>query len=89
MRAHLAEYLAVALKLYTLLIFARILLSWIPSTPERLGPVTAALHSLTDPYLNLFRRVIPPLGMFDLSPVVALFVLLILRNLVIGILAGI
>jgi YggT family protein len=73
---------------FTILIAIRILLSWLPRPP-----VTGIGRTLfdfvgqsTDWYLNIFRRFIPPIGMFDLSPIVAFFVLVILNNVVVGIL---
>ena len=44
------------------------------------------LHDVCDPYLRLFRRVLPPLGPVDLSPIVAVAALLLLRYLVNGVL---
>ena len=58
---------------YTILILAAVLLSWI--RPSGLARAWHALDSLTEPYLRIFRRVIPPLGRLDFSPVVALLTL--------------
>jgi YggT family protein len=58
---------------YTLMIFGRILGSWFPQAQN--NQFMRFLVHYTDPYLNLFRRIIPPLGMIDLSPVVALLAL--------------
>ena len=87
----LITYVNALFVVFTILVFARVLLSWLPRPPVAgVGrSIVDFITQSTDWYLNIFRRFIPPLGMFDLSPVVALFVLLILRNLVIGILAGI
>ena len=67
---------------YTLMIFVRILASWIPEINQY--RFMLYVYEYTDPYLNFFRRVIPPLGMFDLSPIVALFSLNILENIVLA-----
>lgn len=65
---------------YTLLLAVRIIGSWFPRFAG-----TRFMHFIrcyTDPYLNLFRRVIPPIGgVFDLSPMLAYFGLQILENL--------
>jgi len=58
---------------YMIMIFARILGSWVPEFQGH--PVMRFVAHYTDPYLNIFRRIIPPLGMFDLSPIVAIFAL--------------
>jgi len=65
---------------YTWLLIIRIILSWIRHNPYQ--PVFRFIYEVTEPFLGLFRRVIPPLGMFDLSPIVAFFVLQIIRQLV-------
>jgi YggT family protein len=50
------------------------------------------IHQVTDPYLNLFRRVLPPVGgggfALDLSPIIAIIVLLIAQALVVGLIAS-
>lgn len=75
---------------FIILILIRILMSWIP-TPPVVGigrTLWDFVGQCTDWYLNLFRRVIPPFGMFDLSPIVALIVLYIVRSVVISVLGG-
>jgi len=56
-----------------LMIFARILSSWLPELQQY--TVMKYIMAYTDPYLEIFRRIIPPLGMIDFSPIVALFAL--------------
>jgi YggT family protein len=41
-----------------------------------------------DPYLNIFRRIIPSFGMFDFSPILAIIVLLIVQSVVVGLISG-
>jgi YggT family protein len=62
-----------AFQIYYILIIVYVLLSWVPNA--RSSPVGTLLEKLVEPYLSVFRRLIPPLGMIDLSPVVALFAL--------------
>jgi YggT family protein len=58
--------------LYTLMIAVRIIGSWFPSFSQ--NQVMRYLRFYTDPYLNVFRKIIPPIGgMFDLSPLLAFF----------------
>ncbi len=86
----LITYVNALFVVFTILLLIRILLSWLPRPP--FTGIGRTLYDFvaqsTDWYLNIFRRFIPPLGMFDLSPIVAFFVLLILNNVVIGILDG-
>ena len=61
---------------YTMIIFMYVLMSWIPTKRGILADIDNVLAKICDPYLNLFRKFIPPLGgMVDVSPIVALLVL--------------
>lgn len=79
-----ADIVNAAFQVYTMLIFARVLLSWFRHNPYQ--PVVRFIYDLTEPFLRLFRRVIPPLGMIDISPLVALLVLSVLRQIVVSLL---
>jgi len=68
------RFVGVFVWVYILLIFAYVLSSWI-RMPDALRPLVRFLHDVCEPYLRLFRRVLPPLGPVDLSPIVAVFVL--------------
>ena len=69
---------------YYLLIIIRIFLSWFPNIYWLSQPF-AALRSITDPFLNIFRGIIPPIGgMLDISPIVAIILLQILQGFVVG-----
>ncbi|OPY57206.1 MAG: YGGT family protein [Pelotomaculum sp. PtaU1.Bin035] len=70
----------VAFRVYSYLLIIRILLSWIRHNPYQ--PVIRFIYEVTDPYLNLFRRVLPPFGMMDLSPILAFIALQLLEWLV-------
>lgn len=61
---------------YMIMFFIRILGSWVPELQQYRFMHFIAFY--VDPYLNIFRRVIPPLGMIDISPIVAYFVLIYL-----------
>jgi len=75
---------------FTIVVLLRVLLSFFTVVPTRRS--TQAVYDFiidsTEWYLRIFRRFIPPLGMFDLSPIVALIVLGILQVLVTNILGG-
>jgi uncharacterized protein YggT (Ycf19 family) len=78
--------------IYELLIFVRILLSWINVNPYRPTidhPLVRLLEQVTDPILKPLRRTIPPIGgTLDISPIIALFGLEILRRIIVGLLSG-
>lgn len=93
-REEVADYVSALFLVYLVLIFTRILLSWIPRLPynRHLQAVVGFVRETTDPYLNVFRRLLPPLGgrgfALDLSPIIGIFVLLILRGVVVGLIRG-
>ena len=62
------------LQIYTVLLIIRVLLTWFPTIDWYNQPFSA-LSQITDPYLNLFRQFIPPLGGIDISPILAIFLL--------------
>ncbi|PZO42842.1 MAG: YggT family protein [Shackletoniella antarctica] len=67
------------LAIYSILLIVRILLTWFPNV-DWLSPPFSVLSQLTDPYLNLFRSIIPPLGGIDLSPILAFMLLSLLQT---------
>jgi YggT family protein len=89
-RDEIADYVDALFLVYLILIFVRILLSWIPRIPYNptLSAVIGFINDVTNPYLNLFRRFLPPVGgggfALDLSPIIATIVLLIARAIVVG-----
>ncbi|NJK56997.1 MAG: YggT family protein [Pleurocapsa sp. SU_5_0] len=62
------------LQIYWILLIVRILLSWF-QTAEWAGQIISFLSPVTDPYLNIFRSIIPPLGGIDISAILALILL--------------
>jgi len=93
-RGDVADYVGTLVLVYLILIFIRIIMSWIPRMPYNvwLDKVLTFVKDVTDPYLNLFRRFLPPLkigpGALDLSPVIATFVLLIVGGIVESLIRG-
>jgi uncharacterized protein YggT (Ycf19 family) len=93
-RNDIAQYVDSLFVVYIILIFARIVLSWVVafrgSLPynRALRAVTDFIESVVDPYLNLFRRVLPPIGgsrmALDLSPIIGVIVLIVLQGIVVG-----
>jgi YggT family protein len=89
-RNEIADYVSALFLVYLILIFARIVLSFVPRMPYNptLRSVVGFIHEVTDPYLNLFRRVIPPIGPIDISPILAILVLGIAQGLIVGAIEG-
>ena len=72
---------------YTFIIFVYVLLSWFPHQKGIIGDIYNVLGKICDPYLNLFRRFIPPIGgMLDISPIIALLALQAAARLILYIL---
>ena len=93
-REEIADYVAALSLVYLVLILIRVLLSWIPRMPYN-RPLRAAVtfvEETTDPYLNLFRRIVPQFGSggfrLDLSPILAILVLTIVSSIVVGLIRG-
>ena len=61
---------------YSLIIFVYVMMSWLPTDRGILADIYHVLSKVCDPYLNLFKRLIPPIGgMVDITPIIALLVL--------------
>lgn len=93
-RADVADYVNALFIVYIVLIFANVLISYVPRMPYNpaLRAVLDFVKSSTDPYLNLFRRFLPPVGgggfALDLSPIIGIIVLFVLQAVVVGLIAG-
>ena len=93
-RGDVADYVGALFLVYIILILIRVLLSWVPRMPYNptLRAVLDFIAETTDPYLNLFRRIIPPIGSggfgLDLSPMIGLIVLFVVRGIVVSLIAG-
>lgn len=78
----LVQIVNIVFQLYILLLLARILISWVNLDPYH--PVVRFLYSVTEPVLAPVRRVLPPAGMFDLSPMVVMILAIILRQFLVS-----
>lgn len=93
-RGDVADYVSALFIVYTVLIFLNILISFVPRMPYRpwLRAVLDFVKETTDPYLNFFRRFLPPIGgggfALDLSPMIGVIVLLVARALIVGAIDG-
>ncbi|MGB7564144.1 MAG: YggT family protein [Prochlorococcaceae cyanobacterium] len=83
----LLNVLAQTLSIYTLILLVRVLLSWFPNLDWG-NPVLSTVSSITDPYLNVFRGLIPPLGGLDLSAIIAFLALNVVQSLLGGLSAS-
>jgi YggT family protein len=80
-----ADILHIVLNFFTWIMIARAILSWVNPDPN--NGIVRFLHSTTDPLINKVRGKIPPLGMFDMSPIVILLVLFFLDSFLVGVLS--
>jgi YggT family protein len=93
-RSEVANYVQAVFLVYILLIFIYILLNLLFSFGLRLpysrwsDAVLTFLRDVCEPYLRIFRRIIPTVGMFDFSPMIAIIVLWIVEMLVVGAIGG-
>ncbi len=72
-------------EIYVLILFARALLSWFPYNPTSpLNPVRKVVFAVTEPVLAPFRKIVPPIGMIDLSFLVAIIVVQLVVNDILG-----
>jgi YggT family protein len=93
-RGDVADYVSAIFVVFTILIFANILISYVPRMPYYpwLRAVLDFITETTNPYLGFFRRLIPGVGgsgfALDVSPIVALIVLFFARIVVVGLIRG-
>jgi YggT family protein len=93
-RTDIAKYLAALVTVYSLIIFAYVLLSLVFSFGVRVpysrwsDGVLGFLRDVCEPYLRIFRRFIPMIGPLDISPIVGLLVLQIVGNFVVNAVHG-
>ena len=79
----LTNTLATFITIYTYVLIIRVLLTWFPNISWYNQPFST-LSQLTDPYLNLFRSIIPPIGGIDISAILAILLLQVAGGLISG-----
>jgi YggT family protein len=82
MSQYLTIFISVFFDLLTFAIIARVLLSWVPGISG--GQIKMFLFDITEPFLAIFRRIVPRLGMLDISPIVALLALDLIKVLLLS-----
>ncbi len=93
-RGDVADYVDALFIVYIVLIFANILISYVPRMPYNptLRKVLDFVTETTNPYLNFFRRFLPPIGgggfALDLSPVIGIILLFVAQKIVVDLIAG-
>jgi YggT family protein len=93
-RANIANYVSALFYVYILIIFVYILLNWMFTLGLRTpysrwwDGILTFLRDVSEPYLRIFRRIIPTVGMFDFSPILAILVLVILQQVVTSLISG-
>lgn len=93
-RGDVADYVSALFVVYIVLIFANILISFVPRMPYRpwLRSVLDFITDTTNPYLNIFRRFLPSIGSggfaLDLSPMIGIIVLFVVQAVVVGLIQG-
>ena len=92
-RHDVADYVSAVFLVYIVLIFVHILLNMLFSFGVRVpyarwtDAVLNFLRDVSEPYLRVFRRFIPPLGALDLSPMIAIIVLYVVRTLLVSVIS--
>lgn len=76
----LLQFVDTLFLVYMIMLFIRIMGSWFPEYQD--SKFMRFISYYTDPYLNVFRKIIPPLGMIDFSPIIAFFALQIIEAIV-------
>ena len=93
-RDDVAHYVSTLITVYIVLIFIRILMTWVTRVPYNryLNAVLRFVSEVTDPYLNFFRRFIPAVrlgpGALDLSPIIGVLVLSLVGSIVVRAISG-
>jgi len=93
-RSDVANYVGWVFQVYIIIIFVYIALNWLfaagvhPPYSRWSDAVLTFLRDTTEPYLRIFRRLIPSIGMFDFSPIIAILVLVFLRVIITNAISG-
>ncbi|HEV3129328.1 MAG TPA: YggT family protein [Solirubrobacteraceae bacterium] len=93
-RTDIANYVSALFYVYILIIFVYILMNLIFSLGARtpysrwLDVILTFLRDVSEPYLRVFRRFIPSVGMFDFSPIIAIILLYVLRTVIVNLIHG-
>ncbi len=87
MNIYISDLVYWAIEVYIWIVIARVILSWVRVNPYT--PVVRFIYEVTEPVMGFFRRIIPPIGMIDLSPIALFFVLKVAQAILINLLHGV
>ena len=76
----ISTFIRILCEVLTIAIFARAIISWFPVNPG--NRLVALLYQITEPILNPLRRIIPRMGMMDITPIIAIILLQVIARLV-------
>lgn len=83
----LLVFVSVLFDIMNFAILARVLLSWFPGANG--GQIKALLIDITDPILGVFKKIIPPIGMIDISPIIAILALNLVQTILVSIIRNV
>lgn len=86
MNPYVAQFSITFLQILTWAIIARALMSWLPIDPS--SPLYQLLFRVTEPIIDPIRRILPPMGFIDLSPLAAILLLWLMQSLVVNLTAA-
>ena len=84
MSTYLAQFINILFFVLWAAILGRVLISWINISPD--NPIVQVLYGITEPILAPIRRVVPSIGMLDLSPMIALIIMMIVQRVLLRLL---
>ncbi len=79
---YVREFVSLLFQIMTLAILARVLLSWFPMAQG--NRLAAIVYDITEPVLGPIRKLVPPMGMLDLSPFIAMIVLQVVGSIILS-----
>ncbi|MBA4336776.1 YggT family protein [bacterium] len=83
MKAYLALFIDILAEIIILAVLVRVIMSWIRPMGSK-EMLSTFIFEITEPLLSFFRKIIPRMGMFDLSPIIALFTIELIRSLLLS-----
>ncbi|MBI3942106.1 MAG: YggT family protein [Chloroflexi bacterium] len=86
MNIYIYNFILILFQILNLAILARVILSWVNISPD--NPIIQVIYQITEPIMAPLRRYIPPIGMIDITPIVALILLQVIENVLISLIRG-